>query len=117
MFPAARNLPLCCKLFALHSDLILGADVATVAAVSSVTSLFIGAVIGAVLRHFIPRLPKKTHKSSRADVYERPDFNQTSNSSEVEKSGEGQYAELQIRDKQQRKTSDIEVSPYSNCQF
>ena len=90
---------------------------ATDAAVSSVTSLFIGAMIGALLCPFIPRLPKKTHKSSRADVYERPDFNQTSNPSEVEKSGEGQYAELQIRDEKQRNTPEMDVSPYSNCQF
>ena len=114
---AESSLPLCRKLFAFHYALILGADVATVAAASSVTSLIIGALIGALLRHFIPRLLKKTHKSLRADVYVRPDFNQASNSSEIEKSGAGQYAELQIRDEQPRKTSDIEVSPYSNCQF
>ena len=97
--------------------LLVGADVATVAASTAVTSLIIGFLIGAMLTHLIHRLRKKTHKFSTSNVYERPDFKQISNLSEVERSGEGQYAELKVGEEQQRKTSDVDVSPYINCQF
>ena len=75
-----------------------GADVATVAAASVVTSLIVGIVIGALLRHFLPQFRKKHLKSSKADNYEHPDFNRTSKSNEVDTSGEEQYVEFRIRD-------------------
>ena len=75
------------------------------------TSLVLGMLIGAFLTHFIPRLRKKSHNISGADVYERPDFNQISNSVEVEDSEKDHYTELQIRDEQERKMSE-DVSPY-----
>ena len=92
-------------------------DAATLAATTVVTSLVIGMLIGALLTYLIPRFRQKENKSLSADVYERPDFNNVSHFGEVEISETGQYAELQLRNEQPRKTSDIDVSPYSNCEF
>ena len=92
-------------------------DAATLAAATAVTSLVIGMLIGALLTYFIPRFRQKENKSLSADAYERPDFSNVSHLGEVKKSETGQYAELQLRNEQTRKTSDIDVSLYSNCEF
>ena len=74
------------------------------------TSLVVGILIGVLLTHYVPLFRKKSRKFSTADVYERPEFNQFSVSSDVQ-SREDPYTELQLRGAQSRKTVE-EVSPY-----
>ena len=78
---------------------------ATVVSASVVTSLIVGIFIGALLRHFIPQIRKKSLNSSKADVYACSGYNEESNPNEVERSGEQLYAELQICDSQPSKPS------------
>ena len=95
--------------------LVVGADCVTLATAAAVTSLLTGILIGALLCHVIPRLRcKKERKCSRSDVYERPELNEASSLSVVERGAEGQYTELQIRNAQPTMTSE-EVPLYVNC--
>ena len=75
------------------------------------TSLVVGILIGVLLTHYVPLFRKKSRKFSTADVYERPEFNQFSVSSDAKSREDTAYTELQIRGAQSRKTVE-EVSPY-----